>query len=137
MARKITEISPLRTFLGGFLISVHSIYANSPATIIAENQRRNSVKQSRSRQQLFAERLLRCLADQRGASHADSRRLPYSISCSRSAYRGMASSARHPPTFFRRLFLRRTDGLPHFVQRHRVKIRSLRYHLTAGQSKIL
>jgi len=39
MARKITEISPLRTFLGGFLISVHSICANSPATIIAENQR--------------------------------------------------------------------------------------------------
>ena len=45
----------------------------------------------------------------------------------RSAYRGMASSARYPPTVFRRIFLRRTDGLPHFVQRHRVKIRSLRY----------
>ena len=69
---------------GAFLLSVHSIYANSPATIIAENQRRNSVW-SRSRQQLFAERLLRCLADQRDASHADSRRLPYSISCSESA----------------------------------------------------
>ena len=35
MARKITEISPLRTFFGDFLISVHSIYANSPATMVA------------------------------------------------------------------------------------------------------
>ena len=43
MARKITEISLSQTFLGDFLISVHSIYANSPATIFAENQRRNSV----------------------------------------------------------------------------------------------
>ncbi len=43
MARKITEISLSQTFLGDFLISVHSIYANSLATIIAENQRRNSV----------------------------------------------------------------------------------------------
>ena len=34
MARKITEISPLRTFLGGFLISVHSITAVSLAIMI-------------------------------------------------------------------------------------------------------
>ena len=35
MARKITEISPLRTFLGDFLISAHSISAYSPATMVA------------------------------------------------------------------------------------------------------
>lgn len=35
MARKITEISLSQTFLGDFLISVHSIYANSPATMVA------------------------------------------------------------------------------------------------------
>ena len=36
MARKITEISPLRTFLGGFLISVHSITAVSLAIMTTE-----------------------------------------------------------------------------------------------------
>ena len=36
MARKITEISPLRTFLGYFLISVHSITAVSLAIMIIE-----------------------------------------------------------------------------------------------------
>ena len=35
MARKITEISLSQTFLGDFLISVHSIYANFPATMVA------------------------------------------------------------------------------------------------------
>ena len=34
MARKITEISPLRTFLGDFLISVHSITAVSLAIMV-------------------------------------------------------------------------------------------------------
>ena len=39
MARKITEISPLRTFLGGFLISVHSITAVSLAIMIIEKSK--------------------------------------------------------------------------------------------------
>ena len=39
MARKITEISPLRTFLGGFLISVHSITAVSFAIMITEKSK--------------------------------------------------------------------------------------------------
>lgn len=39
MARKITEISPLRTFLGGFLISVHSITAVSLAIMITEKSK--------------------------------------------------------------------------------------------------
>lgn len=39
MARKITEISPLRTFLGGFLISVHSITAVSLAIMITERSK--------------------------------------------------------------------------------------------------
>ena len=137
MARKITEISPLRTFFGDFLISVHSIYANSPATIIAENQRRNSVKQVPSITFCCASSSLPCRSARRKPCRQPPSSVIYSPAWHRSAYRGMASSARHPPTFFRRLFLRRTDGLPHFVQRHRVKIRSLRYHLTAGQSKIL
>ena len=36
MARKITEITPLWTFLGDFLISVHSITAVSLAIMITE-----------------------------------------------------------------------------------------------------
>lgn len=39
MARKITEISPLRTFLGGFLISVHSITAVSLAIMTTEKSK--------------------------------------------------------------------------------------------------
>ena len=39
MARKITEISPLRTFLGDFLISVHSITAVSLAIMITEKSK--------------------------------------------------------------------------------------------------
>lgn len=39
MARKITEISPLRTFLGDFLISVHSITAVSLAITIIEKSK--------------------------------------------------------------------------------------------------
>ena len=39
MARKITEISPLRTFFGGFLISVHSITAVSLAIMITEKSK--------------------------------------------------------------------------------------------------
>lgn len=39
MARKITEISPLRTFLGGFLISVHSITAVSLAIMTTEQSK--------------------------------------------------------------------------------------------------
>ena len=39
MAREITEISPLRTFLGGFLISVHSITAVSLAIMITEKSK--------------------------------------------------------------------------------------------------
>lgn len=39
MARKITEISPFRTFLGGFLISVHSITAVSLAIMITEKSK--------------------------------------------------------------------------------------------------
>ena len=39
MARKITEISPLRTFLGDFLISVHSITAVSLAIMIIEKSK--------------------------------------------------------------------------------------------------
>ena len=35
MARKITEISLSQTFLSDFFISVHSIDANSPATMVA------------------------------------------------------------------------------------------------------
>ena len=39
MARKITEISPLRIFLGGFLISVHSITAVSLAIMMIEKSK--------------------------------------------------------------------------------------------------
>ena len=39
MARKITEISPLRTFFGDFLISVHSITAVSLAIMITEKSK--------------------------------------------------------------------------------------------------
>lgn len=39
MARNITEISPLRTFLGGFLISVHSITAVSLAIMMIEKSK--------------------------------------------------------------------------------------------------
>ena len=39
MARKITEISPLRTFFGDFLISVHSITAVSLAIMIIEKSK--------------------------------------------------------------------------------------------------
>ena len=39
MARKITEISPLWTFLGDFLISVHSITAVSLAIMIIEKSK--------------------------------------------------------------------------------------------------
>ena len=39
MAREFTEISPLRTFLGNFLISVHSITAVSLAIMIIEKSR--------------------------------------------------------------------------------------------------
>ena len=39
MARKITEISPLRTFLGDFFISVHSITAVSLAIMIIEKSK--------------------------------------------------------------------------------------------------
>ncbi len=39
MTRKITEISPLRTFLGDFLISVHSITAVSLAIMIIEKSK--------------------------------------------------------------------------------------------------
>lgn len=39
MARKITEISPLRTFLGGSLISVHSFTAVSLAIMITEKSK--------------------------------------------------------------------------------------------------
>ena len=39
MAREITEISPLRTFFGGFLISVHSITAVSLAIMITEKSK--------------------------------------------------------------------------------------------------
>lgn len=39
MAREITEISPLRTFLGDFLISVHSITAVSLAIMIIEKSK--------------------------------------------------------------------------------------------------
>ena len=38
MAREFTEISPLRTFLGNFLISVHSITAVSLAIMIIERE---------------------------------------------------------------------------------------------------
>ena len=39
MARKITEISSLRTFFGDFLISVHSITAVSLAIMIIEKSK--------------------------------------------------------------------------------------------------
>ncbi len=39
MARKITEISPLRTFFGDFLISVHLITAVSLAIMITEKSK--------------------------------------------------------------------------------------------------
>ena len=39
MAREITESSPLRTFLGDFLISVHSITAVSLAIMIIEKSK--------------------------------------------------------------------------------------------------
>ena len=39
MARTITEISPLRTFPGDFLISVHSITAVSLAIMIIEKSK--------------------------------------------------------------------------------------------------
>lgn len=39
MAREITKISPLRTFLGDFLISVHSIIAVNLAIMIIEKSK--------------------------------------------------------------------------------------------------
>ena len=39
MARKITEISPLRTFPGDFLISIHSITAVSLTIMIIEKSK--------------------------------------------------------------------------------------------------
>ena len=39
MARKITEISPLRTFIGNFNISVHSITVVSLAIMITEKSK--------------------------------------------------------------------------------------------------
>ena len=39
MAREITEISPLRTFFGDFLISVHSIIAVNLAIMMIEKSK--------------------------------------------------------------------------------------------------
>lgn len=39
MARKINEISPLRTFLGGFLIPLHSITVVSLAIMITKKSK--------------------------------------------------------------------------------------------------
>lgn len=39
MAREITKISPLRTFFGDFLISVHSIIAVNLAIMIIEKSK--------------------------------------------------------------------------------------------------